>query len=58
MKYTDLSKKTKDELTKMHAEQSEELRNLRFSMTEKNTNKSLALRRTISRIQTALKKAA
>ncbi len=58
MKYPDIAKKTKEELVKLYAEKSAELRDMRFSMTEKDTTKKLALRTTISRIQTALKKAA
>lgn len=43
------------ELGALFAEKAEELRAMRFSMSEKNTKKGLALRKQISRIQTALR---
>ena len=55
MEYADLLKKSVTDLETLCAEKSEELRALRFSFSEKNTQKTLAVRRELSRIQTALK---
>lgn len=55
MEYKELLKQDRTSVQKMIAEKSEELRALRFSMTEKNTRKALAIRRELSRMKTALK---
>ena len=58
MKIADIRKKNKEELTKLLAELSAEVREFRFGMTggrTKNVRRSRELRKDIARIKTILK---